>query len=329
MHHTTPPTRATREPEPTLKRAGRGCAVFVVLVAALATGLGLSLPERFHTPLDGQAQWALCAAAAFCWLAAAWMLWGMAAAWGWRGAAERERVRRATEDRRSNWEGRVLADAAWLTAPLSGTPCVAYAYRLSRQDLPRHQRGRAARYGGYACTAFTLDVGGTRVPVRATPLQLDDWHEVTGASALERARSHVAQTVFEPRAGGEGVLDLVDALSSDLCMQPLSIGQVQRRDWSNPDFGEVGTGQLRLEERLLTVGATVTLAGRWDPVTGTVVVSATPDEATLVAATNEGRQRLQLHLGPGPQRSGTPAALFVISVLLVVGSGAYALARAM
>ena len=158
--------------------------------------------------------------------------------------------------------GTVRAEGTALRAPLSGTECVAYQYRLyKRARVAVGDRRRTTVYwGGYACQPFTIDTDARAVRVVGMPDFVDEPNRDRSSATIERTRTYLAATPFDEVAGAE-VVSLFGTMVGD------RVGDAQaglRRDWhranTSPD-----AATLRFEEHVLPVGATVSAAGHWLP----------------------------------------------------------------
>jgi hypothetical protein len=158
--------------------------------------------------------------------------------------------------------GRVRPDGPPLRAPLSGTECVAYDYRLYKRTWMGSRSGHRTTvyWGGYACQPFMVDTGARAVRVGAMPDFVDAPNRDKTDDTIGRARAYLQATRFEEIAGAE-IVSLFGTMLGD------RVGEAQagvRRDWhranASPD-----PATLRLEEHTVPVGATVSVAGYWLP----------------------------------------------------------------
>jgi hypothetical protein len=158
--------------------------------------------------------------------------------------------------------GTVRADGPSMRAPLSGTECVAYQYRLYKRVWLGTNRGHSTTvyWGGYAFQPFMVDTGARAVRVGAMPDFVDEPSRDKTDATIQRAREYVQATPFEEIAGVE-ILSLFGTMLGD------RVGEFRagvRRDWhradTNPD-----PGTLKFEEHVLPTGATVSVAGYWLP----------------------------------------------------------------
>lgn len=165
--------------------------------------------------------------------------------------------------------GTVRAATLPLQAPLSGTPCVAYTYRMFHQVRTSKGRTDVPVYWGLASRPFILDTRMRAVRVMAVPWVKDDALRVSGAEAVSRARQYVASTRFEEATGLLGavgtVFGTVRVLFSD------DDGE-HRADYRSTDRSR-GIEGLLLEETVLPVGATAAVVGTWSVSRGAIVPS--------------------------------------------------------
>lgn len=230
--------------------------------------------------------------------------------------------------------GRVVADGEPLSAPLSGTPCVAYFYRGYRREVQHGELTTIWSYCGLGSMAFSLDAGdGRKVAVRAVPQLMDEPVAATGPQALARARRHVAATRFDAAAGVLGGVNVAAQTLAALTGQPVQPGQPFRRDWFNSQAGDVDLQRLQFEEVLLPLDAPATVVGHWLAAQQAIVPSALAHEPTQAACTPQGVEALRASRGDvsvdGDELSPPSAARSVVAVILLTlfGSGALALAR--
>lgn len=240
---------------------GTGCLPWLVLGGAL----GVWHYRAMAPDLDG----AVRLAAAL--LSSVLLALGFGSFWGLlrgHGRGERSRdalLRRARAGMAPTRGGPILASgtvhalSTTLAAPLSGTPCVSYLYRMYHVVTGR--RGRPEEvpvYWGVASRAFALDGPASSVRVLAVPQLMVPFEVRKGPGSVKRARQLVAGTAFEARSGPVGgmgfVFQMVEMLSTD------EDGEV-RRDWSNGEQRD--PADLILEERVLPVGALASAYGHW------------------------------------------------------------------
>lgn len=164
--------------------------------------------------------------------------------------------------------GRVRALGPALVAPLSGTPCVGYRYRM--YETSRDSDGQVqhtAVYWGAAARPFALHASTGVVRVFAIPLQADGVQLLAGETAVERARQWIRTAPFQPTAGPLGVLragmeTLRDVFTDD-------DGEA-RHDWKRADMDR-DPASLLLEETVLPIDAEATVHGTWSRARGAVV----------------------------------------------------------
>lgn len=302
------------------------CLGLIGAVAAAAWALMRWLPMPRVTPDLQPALTGLVVFAAFCYVMALLSLWGVlrpsapaAGAGGHRAVIRR---------------GRVVPDGEPLRSPLTGTPCVAYAYRAYRQVVRNGDRMVVWSYSGLGSMAFSLDAGdGGRVAVRAVPQLMDPPVQTTGPQDLARARRHVASTAFEPAAGLLGGVQVAAHTLVALTHQAVQPGQPYRRDWYNSQASGVDLQQLQFEEELLGIDAMATVVGHWNPGERAIVPGERSSSPTRAACTPQGEQALSAALdgaaidGDAPSRPSVAGGLTAVVVMTLFGSGALALTR--
>ena len=160
--------------------------------------------------------------------------------------------------------GRVHATAPLLKAPLSGTPCLAYFYRMYRSGHnPDGPDEELPVYWGFASLPFTVETGSRSIAVAAPQLSIPR-NRHHGKAAVARAREYlgaVAAEVRSPRPflAGDRVLQWMTDIAPD------EDGSA-RRDWKSGEDQDPGT--LLLEELILTPQSEVSVSGRWSPAPG-------------------------------------------------------------
>lgn len=179
--------------------------------------------------------------------------------------------------------GTVRALGAPLEAPLSGTPCTAYWYRMYERVFDHSLRRTVEQpvYWGYAGRPFGLDTAARRVRVMAIPNLLSLVQPLSGDLAVTRARAHRDRTAFVKATGLLGALGTaVTGVDDMLTSEHAEV----RRDWrSDTDPRDPAT--LLLEEAVLPIGVTATVAGLWSTDRGAVVASSEGLGPQTVSAT--------------------------------------------
>jgi hypothetical protein len=159
--------------------------------------------------------------------------------------------------------GRVRAAPPLLTAPLSGTLCVAYFYRMYRLGMRGPERGAQHReelpvYWGYASRPLVVDTRIRAVAVAAPQLSIPRTPH-SGDEAVTRAREYVRTVAAEIRNpqrvfAGDPVMQWMADISPD------EDGSA-RRDWKSA--AEEDPATLLLEELVLIPEEEVSVHGRW------------------------------------------------------------------
>lgn len=160
--------------------------------------------------------------------------------------------------------GTVRADGPTLRAPLSGTECVAYQYRLYERSKVaiggERERRTTVIWLGYASTPFVIETTRRVVRVGAMPDLVDEPRRGKSEDDISRARAYVQQTRFDDVSA----LDLASVARTMLRETHGEGGVALRRDWhragATPD-----PATLHFEEHVLPVGAEVAAAGHWSP----------------------------------------------------------------
>jgi hypothetical protein len=158
--------------------------------------------------------------------------------------------------------GRVRATPPLLTAPLSGTACVAYFYRMYRLGMRGPERGEHSEelpvYWGYASRPLVVDTRIRAVAVAAPQLSVPRTPHA-GDEVVTRAREYVRTAAAEVRKpqrvfAGDRVMQWMTDISPD------EDGSA-RRDWKSATVEDPST--LLLEELVLIPDAEVSVHGRW------------------------------------------------------------------
>jgi hypothetical protein len=211
--------------------------------------------------------------------------------------------------------GRVRATPPLLAAPLSGTPCVAYFYRMYRLGMAGPERGSRHReelpvYWGYASRPLVIDTRIRAVAVAAPQLSIPRTPQ-SGNEAVRRARDYVATVAAEVRNpqrffAGDPVMQWMGDISPD------EDGSA-RRDWKSGE--ETDPATLQLEESVLVPDAEVAVHGRWSARRNAVARGEEPGDAPA-----------RLALGPATAlglSAGVPPSLFSswIGTLITIALG--------
>ncbi len=307
-----------------MARSGSGCAVYVVSAAALAF-----LIDRYTaTRLDGALRpWVGIAAAPFITL-------GLATVWGvLRGHTRSVRPEALLADATARGlpsrDGPLLSTGvvrtqAWpLKAPLSGTECVAYLYRMYYAVRDSEQgRREVPVYWGQACRPFSVASPGRNVRVAAVPMLIDKPVVMQGEAVLARSRAHIAGTQFEVAKGvigaiGSAVAIVDDVFSDETCDHGAEVGREISRHWVY-DGEPVDPSRLVLEETILAVGATVSVFGPWSAARQAIVPHLDGHDSLIASATAGPAERL---LADG---AGLPPSIggAIVTAVVLLGSGA-------
>lgn len=308
------------------RRLASGCLSALAVWAVIAIGLWLKLPPAGPAGRDiwpFRAGMVLLAGGAF--TVVAMSVWGLVVPY--------RPIHPGSGQPRVTRRGRIVAVGEPLRAPLSGTPCVAYRYTLSR----RHRRSSGHWttmwvHAGAGSVPWALQQSqGPALSVNTVVHIAEPSQELEGPAMLERARRWVATTTFEPRAGAIGGIELSLALLADMKDVELTAGQPYRRDWVNNGDDTDAPPIEQWEEAVLPVGATATVVGHLRQGKNFVV----PPEAIepIRAATTEAGQSAlaeipdeTLPAGDEPQRASISQVLVALVLFGGIGAGVLALA---
>ncbi|MFO1327031.1 MAG: hypothetical protein U1F56_06710 [Rubrivivax sp.] len=313
---------------PTLTRGVLlGCTGYLATTVALAWLLWRRLPGGPAELKLARAGLALFAAG--CLVAALVSLWAMVQ----RVLKPGQAMAGSGVGRRVVRRGRVVADGPLLQAPLSGTPCVAYIYKLFRVRRAGTDTYVDVFYAGAAGVAFRLEGDPVATPVHALPGLMDDAQPLQGAQALARARALVAHTPFTEREGLATGLTVAAELISNATQRLLQPGRIYRRDWVDPGAGGIDLRSLQFDEKLLPVDAQACVVGNWSDAAQAIVPSTTVTEPALAAVSPGGLAAMQRVLGAAdldgaePREGGPGGAVVAAAVMALFGALALALAH--
>lgn len=293
-----------------------GCLAYLAIFAGLAYALnGWTAPR-----LDPDVRPWVAGAAALLFTLALGSGWGLLTGLLGRGGSRAAILQHAAEgtlpddDGVALVSGTIRAATAPLLSPLTGTPCVAYVYRMFYQV--RTSKGRLQDvpvHWGFASRPFIVDTRMRAVRVMAVPWIVDAASRPTGADTVLRARQYVANTRFEEASGLLGALGT--AFGAVRVLFTDDDGE------HRADYRATGTTRgvetLLLEESLLPVGTTASVAGTWSTARGAIVAAG--DSPGGVTATT-GPVRNLLSKG-GPVPPSTVSALAFVLVLAALGAG--------
>lgn len=237
-----------------------GCAVFLVTCPVLSVAVHRSLP-----PQTGEAHiWFSVASGVLLatGLGNLWLL--LTGKVETRGALMRraESAELPADGEAVLATGRVRAAPPLLAAPLSGTRCVAYFYRMCRLGMVGPERDTHQEelpvYWGYASRPLFVDTAFRSIAVAAPHLSVPRTPH-SGDAAVTRARDYIRSVEAEVRSpqrvfAGDPVMQWMSDISPD------ADGSA-RRDWKSEEAVDPET--LLLEELVLMPGAEVSVHGRW------------------------------------------------------------------
>ena len=177
-----------------------------------------------------------------------------------------------------------------LEAPLSGTACVAYEYRIYQRE--RFATGRQRRmtviWMGVAMQPFFVDTGGRSIRVLGCPDVADARRNLSKQPGpVGRARDLVSRQPFEEFSGA-GIASVFSALTA---LRTSTQPRGYRHDWHREGWTR-DPGSLRMDETVVPVGTTISVAGHWSPqhqaivpepggLAGSPVTAAVGDAAAL------------------------------------------------
>jgi hypothetical protein len=206
-----------------------------------------------------------------------------------------------------------------LTSPLGGVPCAAYHYRMfTRQVLGIGRARETPVYWGYGARPFTIDAPSRRYPVPDVALLGDRPTRLEGDAAATRARDYFRSTGWQTVEYPALEVTDVDFLS---VLDESTTGS--RRDFALDNTRAPDVALLRLEETVITVGATVSALGQWSAARGALV---RPSDSPVGLATVVTGGPEALDGKPDmPEAEPQPVSSSAIAAILAVG--AFYLAR--
>ena len=311
-----------------LRRSASGCAIYLVLFTLVTYGL-----DHFTaTQLVPDARpWVGIAAALFITLGLA-SVWGLLSGYTQQGGEQSHRAQLMAnanspalpdKDAPLLVTGTVQLDSAMgdpLTSPIGGTACVAYNYRMYYVTSSASEHCREVPvYWGTACLPFRIATATARVRVLAVPRLGDEPQELALEPDIERARAFIALTRFEKAAGIAGALGTAFEVANAVFAQE---NTAYRRDWQSKAQAldpEITPDKLILEETVLAVGATATVAGPWSATRQAIVSHIDGMDALGVNATTGNTEKI--HLDDAGVPPSTLAGVVTALVLLAVGVG--------
>jgi hypothetical protein len=307
-----------------LGRSGMGCALYAVIYLAVAYGLDQFTAERV---MPDARPWIGAAAALFITLGLA-SVWGLLTGYTRQGGSSNTRTQLLANAHTPSLldkdgpllvTGTVQLDSAMgepLLSPIGGTPCVAYVYRMyyvtSNATERRHE---VPVYWGSGCLPFRIASATARVRVEAIP-QLRDRPQMLRLDVdTQRAREYIAATRFEIATGITGAIGTAFEIANAVSAEGNS---AYRRDWKNK-AQPVDPATLILEETVLAVGVTATLAGPWSVTRQAIVPHIDGMDALTVTASTGGPEKM--HLDDAGVPPSTLAGVLTAVGLLTTGVG--------
>ncbi len=240
-----------------------GCLGMLAVWAGTALALHLWLASRVddtYRPLFGIASGMFFTLAAF----TVWtIVSGISGGDLSRGAilARAKSGRLPTEDGVAVYEGTTRPERETLQSPISGTPCVAYFYRMYELVYDAgssRARNEVPHYWGFGSVPFFVDTPSSAVRVLAMPKLDDEGVHLEGPDEVARAQRWITSNPFENAAGIGGMFATVYEITSDV----LTEHGAQRRNFRRTDTTR-SAASLRLEESIVPVGTRVTVSGAW------------------------------------------------------------------
>lgn len=166
--------------------------------------------------------------------------------------------------------GVVRSEGGVLKAPLSGTPCVAYFYRMYywAETLRRGRPVQMPVYWGVASLPFALEGPRERRHVRAAPRLQNKPVPLEGEATRSAARSWIASTSFT--AEDNAVLGSVASAFTILGEMLTDEDGATRRDWRLAGSNR-NPSDLLFEEMTVPVGQQAAVCGTWSQTRNAIV----------------------------------------------------------
>lgn len=247
------------------------CLVFLLFAGAAWFAL-----DRFLEPVPDPPRSVFAGLAAFFLGLGAFSFWGVMTGGGNSPFTRSALIRRAESGGAVGdgdpilSSGIVRAEGDPLTAPLSGTPCVAYFYRMYCWERPfgSSRRVRNAIYWGLASRPFVLEGTMESRRVAAVPRLEIEPAVLEGAWAHEAARSWIESTTF---AAQENLV--LASVGTTFSIAGEMFGDedgATRRDWRLAGVNR-NVSDLTLEEMVVPVGERAAVCGTWSGTRGAIV----------------------------------------------------------
>lgn len=296
-------------------KAGLGCAALVMVLAAVA-----AFVDRLTSAhLPPELRFFVVVPTALFLTGGLSNLWSLARGYGQGARSRAAVVSRArageppAEDGPIVATGVVRAEGLTLHAPISGSECVAYQYRLyTSQRVAGGKYQVTPIYWGYASRPFRLDTPKYAFRVMAMPRLADPATQHESTESRARAQAYVAATRYEPKQALVGMASAAAAMLGELVNEPA--GDV-RRDWQLAGV-DIDIDKLRLEEIVVLVGATVSVSGRWSAERRAIVPGEMSEGqlgVTLVSGAAE-----ELGRGGASELPWSPLSVAVTAALLLL-----------
>ena len=253
------------------RRLWRSCLVFLVFAAAAWFAI-----SRYLTAVPDPPRNVFAALASFFLALGAFSFWGLLTGGGNSPHTRDALIRRAesggpVEDGEPIISsGVVRAEGDPLTAPISGTPCVAYFYRMYYWAESRRSNRQVpvVVYWGLASRPFALDGAHEHRRVAAVPRLQMEPTVLTGETARNAARSWIDSTTFHPQENA--VLSSIGAAFSVAGEMLSDEDGATRRDW-HLTSGNRDVSKLFFDEVVVPVGQQAAVCGTWSRARNAIV----------------------------------------------------------
>jgi hypothetical protein len=260
---------------PDRRKLGRrlfgSCLVFLVFAAVAWFAV-----SRFLTAVPDPPRTPFAALSSFFLALGAFSFWGLATGGGKSTHSRKALIRRAEsggtpEDGQPIISsGIVRPEGRTLTAPISGTPCVAYFYRMYYLAESRTTSGRVpvVVYWGLASQPFSLQSSREHRRVTAVPRLQIPSTELPDEMMRQAARNWVASTTFsEEENGNLGVVATAFSIADEMFSDE---DGATRRDWCQAGANR-DMSRLLFEETVVPVGAEAAACGTWSQARNAIV----------------------------------------------------------
>lgn len=300
-------------------RAALGCVLHLLAIGAATFWLDRSVGEAVAAPLR---PWAAVAASTLLVLGVSNVV-HLLRGYGQGDGSRRAILARATTGEPPADGGPMVVTGVArpeqgpaLAAPLTGTSCVAYEYRLYQQEriASGRQRRTTVIWLGVAMQPFLVDTGARSIRVLGTPEVVEERRDLSQhPDAVRRAEHWVSREPFETFSG----VGITSVLATLARLRGTAQPRGCRHDWHRDGWrGEPSS--LRMDETLVPTGTTISVAGHWSPEHQAIVPEPGGLSGSPVTVALGGPAALTHRAGALPSSA---LAVGIFGVLLLMAGG--------